>query len=209
MPGFVPIPAQFLKMIGESSSANTSDLFHYKPVSKWNLEPKQGISDEFLAWAWPQLEKQDKQEPAKQIDWIPVWRFEIQNGKKVLRYLRADPASQHSCVDCHNIYESDPEIVARRVAQGVKPGKQWKLHQLLGALSITIPLDRVEHVAAKQIRVTTLLFSGIFLASFFLLESMERSARIGVHLHPTTVLMSNDRTGTAWLWRFFFWMFTG
>lgn len=182
MPGYVPIPAEFLKMIGEASSASSADLFHYKPVSKWNLEPNQGISDDFLTWAWPLLEKQDVQDPTGPISWKPVWRFELNEGKKTLRYLRADAASQISCVDCHNDYEKKPEIIALRKASGVEPGKQWKQHQLLGALAITIPLDSVEYVAAGQIQITTLLILGILLISFLAmmwfnkrLENQERS----------------------------------
>lgn len=166
MPGYVPIPAEFLKMIGAASSANTAELFHYKPVSKWNLEPSQGVSDDFLMWAWPQLEKQDVQDPSGPIQWKPVWRFELKDGMHILRYLRADAASQASCVDCHNAYESKPEIIALRKASGVAPGKQWKQHQLLGALSVTIPLDKVQNVASRQIQITTILIFGILLASF-------------------------------------------
>jgi len=169
MPGYVPIPAEFLKMIGAATSAITSELFHYKPVSKWNLEPEQGISDDFLIWAWPRLEKQDMQAPVGPISWKPVWRFELMDGKKVLRYLHADAASQKSCVDCHNSYENKPEIIARRKASGVSSGKQWKQHQLLGALSVTIPLDKVEHVAAAQIRNTTVLIASILLVSFLVM----------------------------------------
>ncbi|MDB5762137.1 MAG: hypothetical protein JWQ21_1132 [Herminiimonas sp.] len=165
MPGYVPIPAQFLKLVGQASTINTSNLFQYKPVSKWNLEPKQGISDDFLAWSWPQLETQDKQDPAGPIEWKPIWRFEQQNEKKVLRYLRADAASQMSCVACHNAYEKRPEIIALRNASGIPLGKQWRQHQLLGALSITIPLDKVEYVAAEQIHETTILIFVTLLAS--------------------------------------------
>ena len=169
MPGYVPIPAEFLKMIGEASAANTADLFHYKPVSQWNLEPSQGINDDFLNWAWPQLEKQDLPNPAGPISWKPVWRFDLVNGKKVLRYLAADAASQLSCVECHNAYEAKPEIIARRKASGNAPGKQWRLHQLLGALAVTIPLDKVESVASVQTQSTTILIFAILLTSFLLM----------------------------------------
>ena len=169
MPGYVPIPAEFLKMIGEASAANTADLFHYKPVSKWNLEPSQGINDDFLNWAWPQLEQQDQLNPTGPISWKPVWRFDLVDGKKTLRYLKADAASQMSCVECHNTYEVDPEIVARRKASGNAPGKQWRLHQLLGALAVTIPLDKVENVASVQTQTTTILIFVILLTSFLLM----------------------------------------
>jgi len=168
MKGYVPIPAQFLKLLGQASTANTANLFHYKPVSKWNLDADQGLGDDFLRWAWPQIEQQDKPDPTGPIAWKPVWRFEQQEGRRVLRYLSPDAASQTSCVACHNAYESRPEIIARRNAEHIPPGKQWKQHQLLGAISITIPLDRVEAMAAVRVRDTSLLIFGILSASLAL-----------------------------------------
>lgn len=50
MPGHVPIPAQFLKLVGKASSENSAKLYEYRPVSKWNLEPTQGLNDDFLRW---------------------------------------------------------------------------------------------------------------------------------------------------------------
>ena len=167
LPGHVPIPAQFLKLVGRASSESSDKLYEYKPVSKWHLEPTQGLTDDFLRWAWPQLEKQDQPSPAVPIVWEPVSRFEMQDGRKVLRYLSADPASQVSCVLCHNAYEKMPEIIARRTADGTSSGKQWTQHQLLGALSITIPLDKAEFRAGSQITKTTIFVFGILIASFF------------------------------------------
>jgi diguanylate cyclase (GGDEF)-like protein/PAS domain S-box-containing protein len=166
--GYVPIPAQFLKMLGQASSANTSELFHFKPVSKWNLETSQGLDDNFLRWAWPQIESQDNPEPTGPIAWKPIWRFEEQEGQRVLRYLKPDAASQASCVACHNSYEAQPEIIARRMAEHVPAGKQWKQHQLLGAISITIPLKKVEEIAAVRVYETFILIFGILLASLML-----------------------------------------
>jgi len=160
-PGFVPLPAQFLKMFGRQVSEENGGLFRYKPVSRWNLEPSQGLTDDFQRWAWPQLEVQDLPAPAGPIDWRPVWRIEDQNGTKTLRYLRADPASANSCVACHNAEEALADIRTRRVEQGVAPGKQWRLHQLLGAIDVTIPLDKVEVFAAAQNRVTLAVIIGV------------------------------------------------
>lgn len=167
--GFVPIPAQFLKMVGLESANQTNYLYKYKPVSKWNLEPTQGLDDEFLLWAWPQLEAQDQGDPGSPIKWKPVARFEGAGDNKVLRYLYADPAAQESCVTCHNSYEEKVEITNRRIKQGIATEKKWKQHQLMGALSITIPLAKVQFVAFEQIRETTILIFGILLSSFITL----------------------------------------
>lgn len=166
MPGHVPIPAQFLKLVGRASSLQADKLYEYKPVSRWNLEPSQGLTDDFLRWAWPQLEKQDQPKPQAPIAWKAVSRFEVQNGQRVLRYLSADPASQMSCVACHNGYEKTPAVLAIRQTQGVDLGKQWTQHQLLGALSITIPLDKAEQVAGNEVRRGTVFVLGILVASF-------------------------------------------
>jgi signal transduction histidine kinase len=166
MPGHVPIPAQFLKLVGRAASANAHKLYEYKPISKWNLEPTQGLTDDFLRWAWPQLEQQDQSNPSAAIAWQPVSRFEMRDGKRVLRYLSADPASQATCVACHNAYEKMPDVMALRDANGVQTGKQWKPHQLLGALYVTIPLEQAERIAGGQVNEATVFFSGILVASF-------------------------------------------
>lgn len=152
--GFIPIPAQFLKMMGTSTSQNTSHLFEYRPVSKWNLEPSQGLSNEFLLWAWPQLEAQDKVAPLSPIDWKPIYRIEQIEDQKYMRYLVADPATSKGCVSCHNAYEPQKQIQERRKQAGVALGKQWKQHQLLGALEITIPLKMIEKRASEQLNRT-------------------------------------------------------
>lgn len=164
-PGFVPIPAQFLKMVGLASADQNNYLYKYKPVSKWNLEKTQGIDDDFLKWAWPQLEVQDQEAPEAPIPWKAVSRFEYEDGNRVLRYLYADPASQKTCVTCHNAYENHPQIKKYREASGITNAKEWKLHQLMGALSITIPLSKIEFVAHEQILETSVLIFAILTSS--------------------------------------------
>lgn len=92
LPGHVPIPAQFLKLVGQASSKESDKLYEYRPVSKWNLEPTQGLVDDFLRWAWPQQEAQDPAAPQARVAWKAVSRIEEQGGLRVLRYLSADPA---------------------------------------------------------------------------------------------------------------------
>ena len=165
-PGHVPIPAQFLKLVGRASSESADKLYEYRPVSKWNIEPTQGLTDDFLRWAWPQLEAQDRAEPRGPIEWKAVWRIEGKGRERVLRYLSADAASADNCVSCHNAYERSPAIIARRAAEGVAPGKQWVPHQLMGALSVSIPLFRAEALAGSQVNQTTVFIFGILVASF-------------------------------------------
>jgi hypothetical protein len=71
----IPIPSKFLKLVGQATSAQSNKLYEYKPISRWNLEPSQGLGDDFLRWAWPQLEKQDHAKPAAPIAWQAVSRY--------------------------------------------------------------------------------------------------------------------------------------
>ena len=200
LPGHVPIPAQFLKLVGQASSKESDKLYEYRPVSKWNLEPTQGLVDDFLRWAWPQLEAQDPAAPQARVAWKAVSRIEEQGGVRVLRYLSADPASQGGCVACHNVYERKTEIMARRVADGVTPGKQWQQHQLLGALYITIPLDKAEQVAGVQVSETSTFVFGILTISFsglFWFNWRLRRQQDSLHHAETQLARSELETLTA------------
>jgi signal transduction histidine kinase len=159
--GHVPLPAQFLKLVGREASRNGEGLFRYRPLSKWNLEPSQGLDDDFQRWAWQMLEIQDFDAPTESIRWQPAWRIEHLDGVKTLRYLRADPASAASCVTCHNEMERDPGVIARRVSTGTSANKQWRQHQLLGAIEVTVPIERVEALAASQARMTIFLVLAV------------------------------------------------
>lgn len=167
--GHIPIPAQFLKLVGRASSLNSDRLYDYRPVSKWNLEATQGLSDDFLRWAWPQLESQSPASPESPVKWTPISRFEVQDGQRVLRFLSADPAAQMSCVNCHNAYEKTPKITALRLASGLTGEKQWKQHQLLGALSVTIPLSKSELLAGQPTNKAAAFFAAILIASLMTL----------------------------------------
>ncbi|ASJ76317.1 putative bifunctional diguanylate cyclase/phosphodiesterase [Granulosicoccus antarcticus] len=173
--GHIPLPAQFLKELSRSSLQDTDGLFRFRPISKWNLAPEQGITDSFQEWAWSQLESQNVGEKGALVDWKPVWQIKDSNGARTLRYLSADPAASASCVNCHNQLEKRPDIIARRIADGVEPGHQWSLNELLGAIEITIPLDRVVSLAKEQTRdgllivagISTIGVFGVFLIVFF------------------------------------------
>ncbi len=161
LPGHIPLPAQFLKELSRSSRENTNGLFSFRPISKWNLAPEQGLTDSFQRWAWTQLEAQVVGEAGELVDWVPVWQITNESGAQTLRYLSADPAASASCVNCHNALEERPDVIARRIADGIEPGRQWLLNELLGAIEITIPLDRVASLAKEQTRDGLLIVVGV------------------------------------------------
>lgn len=201
MPGYVPIPAQFLKFVGQRATEDSAGLYRYRPLSKWNLEPNQGLHDPFQRWAWNQLEAQDQINPVGPINWQPAWRIENMDGIKTLRYMRADPADSKACVECHNNYEQTPEIIQRRTTAGLPPRKQWSQHQLLGAIEVNVPLEKVEALATGQKQVTftiivSVVLAGIFIISFFVIADVSRARKIAKQLtwqtsHDALTLLIN------------------
>lgn len=172
-PGYVPLPAQFLKMVAREASGASQGMFRYRTLSKWNLEPAQGLEDDFQRWAWARLEAQDRANPTGPIDWVPAWRVERIDGVNVLRYLYADPAAVAACADCHNDFEQRPDIMERRQRAGLPPGRSFKRHQLLGALEVNIPLHRIEAIVVEESHRVLLLVTvatgiGAFLVAGFM-----------------------------------------
>lgn len=185
--GYVPLPAQFLKLLGRHASEAQNGLYHYRPISKWNLEPSQGLTSEFHKWAWPQLEAQDTSSETEAVVWKSVWRVENQNGERVLHYLRADPASGTSCVACHNAMEQTAEIKARRKEQGLAP-RQWKLNQLIGAIEVSLPLGGVEALATEQTKTTiyvvvSIMLTGLIGIGFFIFSDFKHAKKLAGKLH--------------------------
>jgi signal transduction histidine kinase len=180
--GYVPIPAQYLRFVGADIHKQSAGLFSFNLLSKWNLHVNQGVRDDFERWAWTQFEQQDQKNPTGPIDWIPRWRFEDINGVKTLRYMRADPAAEVACVECHNEQEKKPEIHAQRIAAGVTEEKVWKRHQLLGAIEVQIPVERMEKMATAQNHVLLLLMlvslCALGIAAFFSVRDLQKQRNV-------------------------------
>ncbi len=140
-PGYIPLPAQFVRNVSERVKAKAGGLYSYSLVSGWNLNEQQGLKDDFDRWAWGRLLEQEKEfqrsgtaRGNEGFPWRAVHRFETVQGKRTLVYMRADPASAPACVSCHNQYEKRPDVAAMRARDGVAAGKQWQLHQLMGGI---------------------------------------------------------------------------
>lgn len=181
--GALPLPAQFLKAVANRASADSDGLYQYRPVSKWNLEISQGLNGAFLEWAWKELERQDQSAPTQAINWKPAYLIRQFDDKETLLYLRADPASAESCVKCHNDYEQTPEIIERRKHQGLTPGKTFKQHQLLGAIFVQIPIDKIQTLALKETTqiiawIIVVLTAGLVVLAGFLLGYISKAKEV-------------------------------
>lgn len=165
--GHIPLPAQFLRELAKVSQTAPNAFFDFKPVSLWNLAPDQGIVDDFQRWAWADLESQQRVKAKGSLVWKPIWRIEQRQGEKTLRYMRSDPASSASCVNCHNALEKRPLVIKSRIESGVIPGKQWKLHDLLGAIEVNIPLDQAVSLAEAQTQNGLMFVAGVTIIGLF------------------------------------------
>ena len=167
--GYVLLPAQFARAVSNKVNKNNKDLYQYYLRSKWNLNTKQGLQDDFDSWAWQQLENQERDKPKDTKNWNSFYRFEQVNQNKVLRYYKADITSAQACADCHNAYEKRPDVIAMRKASGTKPGKQWKLNQLMGAIRVEVPINTVEALANSSRDTLLLSLFGLFIAGFIIM----------------------------------------
>jgi len=146
--GFIMLPAQMVRAVSKYIEEDPELNYRYSLISEWNINPKQGVNDPFDIWAWKQLRRQEADFKVQGIapgergyPWKPLYRFEKKDGKRILRYMRADPASAASCVACHNAWEKDNTVVEDRKRAGQEVGKQWVLHELMGALTVDMPIE--------------------------------------------------------------------
>ncbi|MFL6572134.1 MAG: diguanylate cyclase, partial [Burkholderiales bacterium] len=185
--GNVPLPAQFLKLVGERISVDSRGLYRYRPVSKWNLAANQGLADDFQRWAWARLEAQDRPAPEAPIAWDPVWRIETVDGVSTLRYMRADPAVSEGCVNCHNALESRAQTMALRARADVAPGKVFEVNRLMGAIEVQVPLDRVaavarDHSKVALLSVLMLALGGMLCVGYFVYADVSRARALNHEL---------------------------
>ena len=144
--GFVPLPAVFARQVAlDAASKSDNKQLALSLRSLWNLNEQQGLQDDFEREGWEFLAKQQKEQLAsrrslRKFAWKPFSKVVTVNGKKTLRYFSADPAIHKSCVGCHNQWEGKEEIKAMRASQGGEVGKVFKKDELMGALSIAIPV---------------------------------------------------------------------
>ena len=187
----VPIPAQFLKLMAHEVNERNLGLYKYRPLSKWNLNPAQGLTDNFQRWAFDELEnqKRGKAESAVAGTPNPVWRIESEGDERMLRYMTADIAISEGCVSCHNAFELKPEIQRRRTEAGLTGVKVFNVGDIMGALEANIPLGKVESIASRNTRSSLntvasisllglCLIGGVTFSSFNREKKAEQRAKI-------------------------------
>lgn len=173
---------------GPIVASEPNSLYTVRLLSAWNLSPRGGLTDDFEQWGWAELRAQDPVAPKSRVDWKPAWRIEKEGPSRTLRYLSAEPASRASCVACHAEAEARPQVKAMRTAMNQVPTPERQLHQLLGAVEVSVPLAGIEATTgaawqALSLQLAALVLGGLGLASALVLVSQRAGARERARLH--------------------------
>ncbi len=147
--GYVPLPAQFIrKVMYQLVLEKRTSGDNYTKIalrSRWNLNTLQGLGTEFEKEGWEFLKEQQDDHLAagkslKNLKWKPYIKLGVVGNTPVLNYLSADIAIAKACASCHSAWEQKPEIQKLRKQHNIEEGSVFRKYQLLGALSITVPI---------------------------------------------------------------------
>ncbi|MBI4741792.1 MAG: DUF3365 domain-containing protein [Betaproteobacteria bacterium] len=126
-PEAIPLPASLMAALAEADqSGNKLRLYSRQPFAFRTGEATRldGFEQEALAW----LEKTPKEE---------FHRIEQHDGKPVMRLAKADVMVNETCTNCHNSHPDSPK-------------RDWKVGDVRGAVTVSIPLDTMETQIAER-----------------------------------------------------------
>ena len=103
---------------------------------------------------------------------IPFISYEVVDGRYSLRYAQAI-TMQQSCVDCHN---SHPDSTK----------KDWRVDEVRGARSVTLPLDGANAVAHKGWAVTLAVMIALAAAGLGLIFLVVQALRASIDMMSKT-----------------------
>jgi len=124
----LPLPAQFLLLASENVTSQGLGMT-YRLMSLWPINPQNRPKDRF--------EQKGLEEVRKNLQ-IPYTTTFTSKGKLMFKAVYPDKAVSKSCVTCHNGHPKSPK-------------KDFKLGDVMGGISITIPLGREGLIPAKVV----------------------------------------------------------
>ena len=160
--GAIPLPATFSRELAMHISKKTNYGIEFRLYSMypfpWRIKDYKPL-DNFERDAFTAIKENKKN---------PFYLIEDQNGKRVLRYAKAD-IMLASCVSCHNSHPQTPK-------------SDWKVGDLRGILEVSFPLTGFENKEVQTLHVTQyilILFffclAGGFLAMSYVIENYVKS----------------------------------
>ncbi len=97
------------------------------------------------------------------------------DGEPAFRYLKAFSADS-SCLECHGDPDKAPAFIRELFPQSTDQAYGYRLGEVIGAASVTIPMDRLERQVAANLRWDIFYTAGIFLALITCLGVLTRIA---------------------------------
>ncbi len=85
------------------------------------------------------------------------------HGEPVFRYLRPFTADQ-SCLQCHGDPDNAPDFIKTLFPKEKDQAYYYRIGEIIGAASVTIPMDKLYHRIYANARNGALITGGIFLA---------------------------------------------
>jgi len=84
-------------------------------------------------------------------------------GEKVFRYMQPFRAEE-SCLECHGDPADAPDFIKKLFPEEKDQAYNYQIGQIIGAASVTIPMDRLEGQIHANMRNGFLFIGGIFVA---------------------------------------------
>ena len=92
-----------------------------------------------------------------------VAEFTTLGGAPIFRYLQPAKVDE-SCLECHGDSQKSPLFLREIYPPGKDASYNYRIGDVIGAVSITIPMEPIEKQLAASFRSTLLSASGFFLA---------------------------------------------
>lgn len=102
-----------------------------------------------------------------------VYGITTLDGRKVFRYLRAFTADR-SCLECHGDPAAAPDYIRALFPADKDQAYNYRIGEVIGAASVTIPMERLYGRIYANLRNDMLLTGGIFLAMITFLGLLTR-----------------------------------
>ena len=96
-------------------------------------------------------------------------------GERVFRYLQPFRAEE-SCLECHGDPEAAPDYIKELFPQERDQAYNYRIGEIIGAASVTIPMDKLYRQIYANLRNDILYTGGIFLALITCLGLLTRIA---------------------------------
>jgi PAS domain S-box-containing protein len=92
-----------------------------------------------------------------------LYTINLLEGERVFRYMQAFTADE-SCLECHGDPDAAPDYIKILFPEEEDPAYHYRIGEVIGAASVTIPMERLSRQIYANLRTEILITGGIFLA---------------------------------------------